>query len=47
MVLRELMRFLLRLSPSYLKSLSCQTNFPVTGKRETSLIFLRKGEMKT
>jgi len=31
-------------SPSYLKNHDCQVKSPVTGKRETLLLFLRKGK---
>ena len=34
-------------SQSYLKNHSCLVKSPVTGKRETVLPFLRKGERKT
>ena len=38
--------WLLSCSPSYLKNHDCLVKFPVTGKRETLLPFLRKGERK-
>ena len=46
-VLKELADELPSCSPSYLKIFGCQVKSPVTGKRETSLPFLRKGERKT
>ena len=44
---RNQLMWLLHCSPSYLRSCGCQAMSLVTGIRETSLPFLRKGERKT
>ena len=43
---RETANVSLSRSPSYLKNHSCLVKSPVTGKRETLLPFLRKGERR-